>query len=197
MTAESPILWVLAGGNGAGKSTFYRQFLKPKGIPFVNADIIAKEIAPDATDIASYNAAILAEHQRTGAVERHETFCYETVFSHDSKLDFLAAAMGAGYKINLVIIYLLSADINRARVAQRVAEGGHPVPEDKINERIPRTHQNMSMAAHLCDEVFVFDNSRADDPFQLVMRITHGSATLYSDDAPDWVQDIFRSYNES
>ena len=57
-------LWVLAGGNGAGKSTFYREALKPLGIPFINADQIAREIYPDDPEANSYNAAKIAEHMR-------------------------------------------------------------------------------------------------------------------------------------
>ncbi|MEK7301986.1 MAG: AAA family ATPase, partial [Pseudomonadota bacterium] len=53
-------LWLLAGGNGAGKSTFYRTRLAPKGMPFVNADIVAKLLYPHAPESHSYDAAILA-----------------------------------------------------------------------------------------------------------------------------------------
>ncbi len=188
---NKPDLWVLAGGNGAGKSTFYQLFLKPKGIPFINADVIAREIAPNATDSASYNAAILAAHQREGALTRQQSFCYETVFSHDSKLDFLAMAMAAGYTINLVIIYLDNPGINRARVAQRVSEGGHHVPENKIDERIPRTHHNLSIAVGLCDNVMVFDNSSNDNPYRKILTLIDGKYAAHTQTMPEWVAGLF------
>lgn len=57
-------LWMLVGGNGAGKSTFYRKFLDPKGMPFVNADVLAKQIFPDDPEGNSYEAAQLATQMR-------------------------------------------------------------------------------------------------------------------------------------
>ena len=55
---------MLVGGNGAGKSTYYRLFLEPTGIPFVNADVLARLVFPDAPEAHSYEAALLAEQQR-------------------------------------------------------------------------------------------------------------------------------------
>ena len=188
---SKPVVWVLAGGNGSGKSTFYHTFLKPRGIPFINADVIAKEIAPGATDTASYNAAILATYQRDGALKRHQSFCYETVFSHDSKIDFLAMAMAAGYTINLVVIYLDEPSLNMARVAQRVSMGGHPVPEEKIEGRLPRTHHNLSIAVGLCDNVFVFNNSSSEQPYRKMITARGGNITVHAHNLPEWVVALF------
>lgn len=54
-------LWLLVGGNGSGKSTFYRLYLQPRHLPFVNADVIARELFPDAPEAHSYEAARLAD----------------------------------------------------------------------------------------------------------------------------------------
>ena len=64
------------------------------------------------------------------------SFCFETVFSHESKIDFLARAKANGYKIILVYIHLFDANLNEARVKQRTSEGGHSVPIEKIHSRI-------------------------------------------------------------
>lgn len=101
-------LWLLAGGNGVGKSTFYRIFLAPKGFSFLNADLIAKQIAPDAAEESSYEAAAIAAKLRSSFLHKDLSFCLETVFSHPSKIDFVAEAKSLGYEIILVYIHLQS-----------------------------------------------------------------------------------------
>ncbi|MBU4387891.1 dephospho-CoA kinase [Candidatus Dependentiae bacterium] len=99
-------LWLLAGGNGAGKSTFYRLFLAPRGIKLVNADLIAREIDPRHPEQFSYQAAEIAGRVMKDLLNQGVSFCYETVFSHESKIDFTARARGLGYEIILVYIGL-------------------------------------------------------------------------------------------
>lgn len=186
-----PELWIIVGGNGAGKSTFYHTFLKPQGIPFINADVIAKEIDPENPEAISYDAAELASQQREQAIRAHQNFCFETVFSHPSKIDLLAQAKAAGYDINMVVIYLTEVALNKARVKQRVSEGGHDVPEDKIEERIPRTHENIGVAVDLCDCVYVFDNSSYDEPYQRVVSREYTAIEWHSSVVPEWVYGLF------
>ena len=78
-------LWILVGGNGSGKSTFYHQRLEPLGLPFVNADIIARQLYPDNPEARSYDAAKIAEQQRFQLLSQGRSFCFETVFSHPSR----------------------------------------------------------------------------------------------------------------
>jgi len=144
-------LWLLAGANGVGKSTFYQLFLASTGLPFINADILAKELDAEQPEISSYRAANLAEKLRLDLLRTGTNFCFETVFSHPSKIDFLATAKSAGYEIILVYIHLQNDQLNQARVAQWVAEGGHTVPREKIISRIPRTMQYVSDALALVD----------------------------------------------
>jgi len=75
-------LWLLTGGNGAGKSTFYEQFLAPMDILFVNADILAKKLDSEQPEKVSYKAAILIGKLRKQLVHSGTCFCFETVFSH-------------------------------------------------------------------------------------------------------------------
>ena len=116
-------LWELAGGNGAGKTTFYNLFLAPKGIRLVNADIIAKAISPENPEKVSYEVANVVEHIREELLQQSVSFCFETVFSHVSKIDFVAKAKAQGYEIILVYIHLDTSELNEARVYQRVTEG--------------------------------------------------------------------------
>lgn len=181
-------LWMLVGGNGAGKTTFYRQFLEPKGVPFINADIIAKEIYPEAPELNSLKAAKIAEQIRTEKLNEGDSFCFETVFSHPSKVDFVASAKALGYQTHLVWIHVETSDLNVARVCQRAIEGGHSVPEEKIRSRIPRTIQNIKMVAPLCDSIWVLDNSRFDQPFQKIFIVESGRVTFKVSPLPDWAR---------
>lgn len=188
---SKPEIWAIVGGNGAGKSTFYQLFLEPQGIPFVNADVIAKEVGPEDPEAVSYDAATIASQQREKAIQGQQNFCFETVFSHPSKIDLLAQAKVAGYEINLVVIYLVNVEINKARVKQRVATGGHNVPAEKITSRIPKTHNNVAVAIDLSDSVYIFDNSSCDKPFKRIAIKEQECVIFYEKEVPDWVASLF------
>ncbi len=187
-------LWLLAGGNGAGKSTFYQQFLASTGLPFINADILAKELDADHPETVSYKAAKLAENLRLDLLRTGTSFCFETVFSHPSKIDFLASAKAAGYEIILVYIHLQNAELNQARVSQRVAEGGHNVPSEKIISRIPRTMQYVSNALALVDTVQFYDNSSHNEPFASIASINNGRLLIQQQSLPEWAKRMLVSY---
>jgi len=189
-------LWFLAGANGAGKSTFHRLLLEPRGVVLVNADLIARSLQPrDPSAVAreaSAEAVLLADHLLASGVP----FCFETVFSHPSKIDLMARARAHGYRVILVAVHLGDIDLNVARVSQRVAEGGHAVPEAKVRSRAPRVLANLARALPLADEAIFIDNSSADDPFRVVLRLVDGIPT--SDSAPPaWAADILRRCRES
>ncbi len=183
-------LWMLTGGNGVGKSTFYKLYLKPLGLPFVNADIIAKFSFPDAPEAHSYEAAKLADQIRNELLLNGDSFCFETVYSHPSKIDFVAKAKALGYEIIMVFIHLENVQLNQARIAQRVNEGGHSVPDDKVQSRIPRTLQNIKASIPLCDRLQVYDNSYQDSPYRPVFSVKNGKVTVLADTLPDWANDL-------
>jgi len=179
-------LWLLAGGNGAGKSTFYRTRLEPRGVPFVNADVIARELFPDDPEGKSYVAARVAEELRAELLRDGRSFCFETVFSHPSKVDFVARAKSLGYEVILVFVHLSTPQLNQARVSQRVSEGGHHVPHDKVEQRIPRALANLKAAIPLCDQVRVLDNSALHHPFEPVLTVRGGHVTAHVSPLPAW-----------
>jgi predicted ABC-type ATPase len=181
-----PQLWLLAGGNGAGKSTFYRRFLAPLGVSFVNADLIARELDRRHPELVGYQASRLAERLRLDLLQAGRSFCFETVFSHPSKIDFVAQAKALDYQVVLVFIHLQGDELNQARVAQRVSEGGHGVPTEKIVTRIPRTLQHIRTALPLADKARLYDNSSAASPFQTVAQIAAGRLVWAADPLPGW-----------
>ncbi len=183
-------LWVLTGGNGAGKTTFYKTQLKPLGIQFVNADIIAETIDSDNPENVSYDAAILAENVRRDLLQQGVSFCFETVFSHPSKIDFLSEAIACGYSIVLVYIHLCDSSLNEARVHQRVTDGGHSVPVEKIHSRIPRTMKHIKTALTIVQEAWILDNSSYEDRFKPIMIVKSGNYDFKVDPIPDWVKEL-------
>ncbi|MGD9369751.1 MAG: zeta toxin family protein [Desulfobacteraceae bacterium] len=190
MTAEKQ-LWVLAGGNGAGKSTFYRiSLLAERGVQFVNADMIAAKINPECPEKVSYEAAHLVERIRDEFLFKGISFCFETVFSHESKIDFIARAKACGYRIILVYIHLSTPELNEARVFQRVQEGGHNVPSEKIHQRLPRTMKNVAVALPLADEAWLLDNSYRKKPFRRVALIRKGRRIQTEEPLPEWAEQI-------
>jgi predicted ABC-type ATPase len=183
-------LWVLAGGNGAGKSTFYDLYLSKHGIKFVNADLIAKDIDQESPEDSSYQAATVAAKIREDLIFQGVSFCFETVFSHESKIDFLAQAKAFGYKVTLIYIHLFNSSLNEARVNQRVSEGGHNVPTEKIHSRIPRTFENIKTALSIVDEARILDNSSKEDPFQQILVKKDGNYQEIVDPLPEWAKDL-------
>jgi predicted ABC-type ATPase len=190
--SDGPWLIVLAGPNGAGKSTFFDIFLRRRGFRFVNADLIARGLPGDDRAETAYRAAELAEIERRALVARGDTFVTETVFSDPAgaKLDYLRGVRSHGYRVVFVYIGLASAALSQARVIQRVAQGGHDVPDDKIRSRLPRSLENTRNALQFVDAAWVIDNSDADHPFQLVATLREGQVTRVLPSAPRWCRRI-------
>ena len=187
-------LWVLAGGNGSGKSTFYATRLKPLGLPFINADILAKQLYPEQAEQYSYEAAKVAETMRLKLLTEGRSFCFETVFSHPSKIDFIAQAKAMAYEVILVFIHLDNVSLNQARVAQRVSEGGHSVPEEKVSGRIPKVLQNIQQTLPLCDQCYLLDNARLDDPFKQIALLCNNEVSLKVRPLPEWANSLLADY---
>jgi len=183
-------LWLLTGGNGTGKSTFYRLFLETKGIHSVNADMIAKKINPANPEKVSYEAASLAIRLLEELLYQGTSFCYETVFSHPSKIDLVAKAKALGYEIILLYIHLDTPELNEARVNQRVSAGGHTVPPDKIRSRIPRTMKNIATVLPLVNEARLLDNSHLKSYFQQVAIVRQGIREMVINPLPKWAEEI-------
>ena len=162
----------IAGSNGAGKTTFYHAHIKPAGLPLVNADQLASELA-----IEPYQAAQVAGNLRQTLVRQHESFAFETVFSDPvgDKLSFLQATANSGYTVVLCFIGLSSARRSAERVAMRVSQGGHDVPTDKLKSRFPRTLANLKGVIRTLPHVLVFDNSNLARPSHQLAWFENGT----------------------
>jgi predicted ABC-type ATPase len=178
LQSERPVLIVLAGSNGAGKTTFHELFLERLGLPFVNADRIAQVLDPSDPGQVAYQAANLADEARRDLMKRRLSFCMETVFSDPAgdKVQFLKDAQTAGYAVIGIFITLSDPALSLARVVQRVGRGGHDVPDDKLQSRFERTARNIQAALQFVDVGLLIDNSSAKAPYRLVELWVHGAA---------------------
>jgi predicted ABC-type ATPase len=171
---SGPILHVLAGPNGAGKSTLVARVIQPiTGMPFINADEIAKERWPGDEERHAYEASKAAAEARDQAMAAGDSFITETVFSHPSKTDLIIRAQAAGYRVELHVL-LIPEDTAVARVASRVEYGGHSVPEDKIRERHRRLWGLVAEAREIADRTKFYDNSSPRKPFNVVAVYERG-----------------------
>ena len=190
---HQPVLIFLAGPNGAGKTTFFEIYLEPLGLPYVNADRIARAFDGTlAKDVVDRRAFDEAERLRTALVEARLSFCTETVFSDPAraKLGFLAHARQRGFTVFLVFVGLVDSMLSIARVKQRVRQGGHDVPDDRLRDRFPRTLANLRAAITLVDEAFLFDNSSYDEPYRPVAVYRDGRLITRHPPLPAWTRGL-------
>jgi predicted ABC-type ATPase len=190
------VLIFLAGSNGAGKSTFFDTYLATLGLPFVNADRLARALAQAdpgaAPDEIDRRAFAETEKLRSAFIEADLSFCTETVFSDTAgaKLAFLRAARRRGFVVFLVFIGLESPALSVARVVQRVRAGGHDVADAKLRARFPRTLRNLATAIPLADEAFLLDNSALETPFRLVAVYARGQPVSRHPPIPAWARGL-------
>uniref|UniRef100_UPI0040472299 hypothetical protein n=1 Tax=Roseivirga sp. TaxID=1964215 RepID=UPI0040472299 len=112
-------------------------------------------------------AQITADFLRKKLLQMGRKFSFETVFSHSSKIDIMREASQRGYKVYLYFVSTEDPEINKFRVKEvRVKEGGHDVPEDKIESRYYRSLQLMFDAAQFSYQAYFFDNSRNGEGFR-------------------------------
>ena len=186
---QRPLLVAVAGPNGAGKSTFYHAHLKPCGLRFINADVLALEL-----DLDPYAAAKAAGALRRELVKQRESFVFETVFSDPvgDKLTFLKDAATAGYTVVLCFIGISSPKVSEERVAMRVSQGGHDVPTEKLIARFPRTLANLKSAIQELPHVFVFDNDDLRMPFSQVAVFENGRTVSLIKPLPKWLPSLLK-----
>ncbi|MFL5430066.1 MAG: zeta toxin family protein [Myxococcales bacterium] len=179
-----PIVVAIAGPNGAGKSTFFAAHLARAGLRFVNADDLARELGIDALD-----AARLANELRKSLVEQGESFVFETVFSDPvgEKVEFLRRAVEKGYAVVLCFVGISSVEVSQERVAMRVLQGAHDVPDEKLAARFPRTQANLARAIRSIPHVLIYDNDDLARPFRRVGEFRDGKPVQLSEPLPDWL----------
>ena len=185
------ILYVLAGPNGTGKTTFYsfsvlNNFI-PKDLPFINVDLIAQ-------NLGGYNET---NYERANEIYRQtisqllssgSDFMIESNLADNRSYEWLKLIKKKGYKINL---YYLSTDdvaINIGRVQRRVLEGGHNIPEEIIKTRYLQSHSYLKTKLQAFEEVYLIDNST--DTSQIQVKIENGTIVFQLAELQNWISGI-------
>jgi predicted ABC-type ATPase len=153
---------IIAGPNGAGKTTFAREFLPNEaGCPvFINADLIAAGLAPFAPESAAIQAGRLMLRELNRHFALRNSFAFETTLSGRGYLRLIRQWQAAGYRVKLIFLKLASAEEAIARVAHRVKQGGHNIPEPVIRRRFAAGFDNFeSLFAPNVDAWALYDNS--------------------------------------
>jgi predicted ABC-type ATPase len=191
---------IFGGPNGSGKSTITKEVRQEPGFPalYINADEIAQRLragrseTPEQTAQREFEAMRQAEAQRLQLIAKGESFAFETVMSHPSKVALIAHAKSVGYEVALHFVATSDPQINVERVAERVEDGGHNVDTQKIISRYHRSLSLLPAAAELADLTLVYDNSMksSDARAQLVARVVDGKVELHAT-PPAYYQERF------
>ena len=159
------LLYIIAGCNGAGKTTASMTIL-PKALlvrEFVNADEIAKGLSPFNPEGVAIEAGRLMLERIDCLLKRGESFSIETTLATRSYINLVRRAHAEGYQVHLIYFWLKSPELAMQRVAERVAHGGHNIPQDVIVRRYSAGISNLfNLFVNEVDSWMIYDNSDND-----------------------------------
>ncbi|MBS1703697.1 MAG: zeta toxin family protein [Armatimonadetes bacterium] len=136
---------------------------------------------------SSYLSSATSDLLRHALLRAGVSFSFETVMSHRDKVEFLCTAYASGYRTYLYYVATDDPEINVSRVQNRVRQGGHDVPEEKIRTRYVRSLDLLLDAIKCTSRAYIFDNSSGPGDHFLIAEITDGTdLEIQRDDVPDW-----------
>lgn len=195
MSGKKPFVILIAGPNGSGKTSLTRQILSHNwalDAEYINPDEIAQKELGNWNDPSKILiAAELAENRRNTAVQERRNFVFETVFSAPDKISFLLSCLEKGYFIRFFFISTQDPMINAQRVNQRILEGGHSVPFEKIISRYTKSIANCIRISSSVDRLYLIDNSYDGKSPQILFRAEKGIIAKQYSNIPNWAKPIW------
>jgi predicted ABC-type ATPase len=156
-----PTCWIIAGPNGAGKTTFALEYLpKVAGCThFINADLIAAGLSPLAPERELVAASRIFLQEIEERIGKRDDFAFETTLAGRTYLRLIERLRGEGWHVGLIYLALPGVEMSKLRVAERVAHGGHNIPQKDIERRFPRSlHNLLNDFSHGVDRCVCFMN---------------------------------------
>ena len=200
---RSACIYVLAGTNGAGKSSLMGAMLLRQGVKYFNPDLAAQRILSTNPGISQEQANSAAWHEGRRLLERVITekldFAFETTLGGKTIATLLDQALSQGLEVRIWYVGLDSVERHLARVRSRVAQGGHNIPEERIRERYIQSRINLIRFLPRLTELLVYDNSEEADPRtgtapkpRLILRMVRGKVreTCELIRVPEWAKSI-------
>ena len=184
MMSKLPKLYIIAGCNGAGKTTASFTIL-PEVLDckeFINADEIAKGLSPFQPESVAMQAGRIMLARMDELLQKGETFAFETTLATKSYKQKIEWAQANGYEVTLLFFWLDSPNIAKERVAQRVAEGGHNIPLETIERRYYNGIANLfTIYIDMVDICYIFDNSEGRKEL-IAQKERHKDIVIYNND---------------
>ena len=184
MMSKLPKLYIIAGCNGAGKTTASFTIL-PEVLgckEFINADEIAKGLSPFQPESVAVQAGRIMLARMDELLQKGETFAFETTLATKSYKQKIEWAQANGYEVTLLFFWLDSPNIAKERVAQRVAEGGHNIPLETIERRYYNGIANLfAIYIDMVDICYIFDNSEGERT-PIAKKYKGGKEIIYNAD---------------
>jgi predicted ABC-type ATPase len=184
VSGEPPVLVILGGINGAGKSSVVRVMAQAAILApaiFLDPDKVTAEILATRPELdtaaANFAALRFVSQEISRLLAARQSFMTETVLANSAYRHHCLDAKAQGWIVRLLYVGVPTIEDSIARVALRVAKGGHNVPESDIRRRWPRTHENLAWFAQHADAVDVFANTWDVQP-RLVAQARAGDVTL-------------------
>lgn len=177
-------LYIIAGCNGAGKTTASFTIL-PEVLnckEFINADEIAKGLSPFQPESVAMQAGRIMLARMDELLQKGETFAFETTLATKSYKQKIEWAQANGYEVTLLFFWLDSPNMAKKRVAQRVAEGGHSIPSETIERRYHNGITNLfAIYIDMVDICYIFDNSEGRKEL-IAQKEKHKGIIIYNND---------------
>lgn len=185
-----PVLTIVAGSNGCGKSTLTAYARnKLQAVPILDPDAIAKSLQETVGgETSNIEAGKQVLRRADELISGGQSFTVETTLSGGTYLKMAERASSLGFNIMVVFVGTTSLEINLERVKTRVKKGGHDVPEEDQRRRYPRTLSNMKRLLPKADLAIVLDNS-TESGHQLV-GFGHSGFMSWIEPIPEWVASI-------